>query len=113
MAFDGQWVLQREEERGDVVGFYHTHPGGSPNPSQRDLNTMRAWCSCFGKPLLCVIESPEGLGAFRFDDDQSTGVRLGDAERFPQGVVVVVDSENADKESRHGAPGDGRPARQT
>ena len=54
--------MEREEVRGDVVGFYHTHPSMPPVPSARDAATMPAWVSCFGKPLLCVIDGGGGLG---------------------------------------------------
>ena len=87
VQFDGLWVLRREEKQRDVLGFFHTHPGGPPAPSARDIRTMRAWCSAFGKPLLCVIVSPEGVGAFRFDDDASEGVKLELVEMFPRGEL--------------------------
>ena len=93
VRFDGPGVLRREEGRRDVLGFFHTHPTGPPHPSGRDVRTMRAWCSAFGKPLLCVIASPEGLAGFRFDHDSSHGVRLGIVEVFPRGVVIGVDSD--------------------
>jgi proteasome lid subunit RPN8/RPN11 len=48
VAFDAAWALAREERRGDVVGFLHTHPTASILPSRRDVRTMRAWCSAFG-----------------------------------------------------------------
>jgi proteasome lid subunit RPN8/RPN11 len=50
--------MNREEKHGDVVGFLHTHPDGPAAPSKRDLRTMRAWWSAFGKPLLYLIASP-------------------------------------------------------
>lgn len=93
VRFDGFWVLEREEKRHDVVGFFHTHPGGSPSPSNRDVRTMRAWCSAFGKPLLCVIASPEGVRGYRFDDDELDGVNLALVEMFPRGVVIGVDAD--------------------
>jgi hypothetical protein len=52
---DGAWALRREEARGDVAGFFHTHPPGITGMSGRDRDTMRAWAACFGKPLLCAI----------------------------------------------------------
>ena len=55
VEFDWINVINREEKHGDVIGFYHTHPIGLTRPSQRDVKTMRAWCDCLGKPLLCVI----------------------------------------------------------
>jgi proteasome lid subunit RPN8/RPN11 len=93
VRFDGAGVLRREEARGDVLGFFHTHPDGAPSPSARDVRTMRAWCSSFGKPLLCVIASPEGLAGYRFDDDGSIGVALDSVVVFPRGVVIGVESD--------------------
>lgn len=93
VRFDGAWVLDREERRHDVQGFYHTHPSGLPRPSARDVRTMRAWCGAFGKPLLCVIESPQGVAAFRFDDDASSAMPLERLQTFPRGVMVAVESE--------------------
>ena len=93
VSFDGPWVLQREERRQDVLGFYHTHPDGPPRPSDRDVRTMRAWCSAFGKPLLCLIASPEGLRGYCFADDESPGVELALVEAFPRGVVIGVETD--------------------
>jgi proteasome lid subunit RPN8/RPN11 len=93
VGFDGAWVLEREESRGDVVGFLHTHPDGPATPSDRDVRTMRAWCAAFGKPLLCLIADPDGLRGYRFDNDESTGVPLELAAAFPRGVVIGVDGD--------------------
>lgn len=93
VEFDAAWVLQREESKGDIVGFYHTHPGGPPCPSRRDVSTMRAWVGSFGKPLLCLIESEGQLAAYRFDDDESSGKALTGCELFPRGIVVAFDSD--------------------
>jgi len=72
-SVDVAWraTLRREERYGDVVGFLHTHPpkpvsAGPPAPSARDVRTMAAWCSCFGKPLLCAIAAGEALAGFVF-----------------------------------------------
>lgn len=92
VRFDGLWVLEREEAHGDVVGFLHTHPDGPASPSDRDLRTMRAWCLAFGKPLLCLIDSPIGLCGYRFDDDESNGEPLAVIEAFSGGVVIGVDT---------------------
>jgi hypothetical protein len=54
---------------------------------------MRAWCSAFGKPLLCVIASPVGLAGFRFDDDSSAGIPLAQIELFPRGAVIGVETD--------------------
>ena len=93
MEFDGPRALAREERRGDVIGFLHTHPMMSARPSKRDVETMRAWVSAFGKPLLCVIRGADALAAFRFDDDESRGTPLGLVEAFPRGVVIGVDED--------------------
>jgi len=71
VEFDWAWVLEREEHQGDVVGFYHTHPAGQTAPSERDVRTMRAWVCCFGKPLLCLIESGTTLAAYVFATDEA------------------------------------------
>ena len=91
VRFDGPWVLRREERRRDVLGFYHTHPDGPACPSRRDVRTMRAWCSAFGKPLLCVIDSPEGVRAYCFDGDESDGEELAVVEVFPRDVIIGVE----------------------
>lgn len=91
VEFDGAWVLEREEDRGDIVGFYHTHPSGPLAPSARDDRTMQAWVSALGKPLLCLIEAGGKVHAFRYDDDTSTGKRLEACQRFARGIVVVYE----------------------
>jgi len=93
VCFDGPWVLAREERRHDVLGFYHTHPGMPARPSRRDVRTMRAWCSAFGKPLLCVIAGADGIRGYRFDDDTSAGVELAVVATFPQSVVIGVEAD--------------------
>lgn len=91
--FDGPNVLDREERRRDILGFFHTHPSGPPLPSRRDVRTMRAWCSAFGKPLLCLIASPLGLAGFRFDNDSSQGTPLAEVQLFPRGALVGVETD--------------------
>jgi len=90
VELDWAWALEREERRGDVIGFYHTHPSELTTPSQRDVRTMRAWVSCFGKPLLCVIESGDVLTAYVFRTDEDDGQPVDEIEQFPRGVIVAV-----------------------
>jgi hypothetical protein len=52
---------------------------------------MRAWCSAFGKPLLCLIQSPVGLCGYRFADAQTEATELAVVESFPRGVVIGVE----------------------
>jgi len=91
VEFDWAWVMEREERYGDVAGFFHTHPLGLTTPSQRDLRTMRAWVSCFGKPLLCLIESGDRLSAYLFATDEDIGQAIAQVERFPRIVIVAVE----------------------
>jgi hypothetical protein len=91
VEFDWAWVMEREERYGDVAGFFHTHPPGLATPSQRDLRTMRAWVSCFGKPLLCLIESGERLSAYLFATDEDAGLPVAQLERFPRNAIVAVE----------------------
>jgi len=93
VEFDAAWVLAREENHGDIVGFYHTHPGGPPAPSRRDDRTMHAWVSALGKPLLCLIESEGKLAAFRYDSDEAPAVRLAACERFPRSIVIAYEDD--------------------
>jgi proteasome lid subunit RPN8/RPN11 len=93
VEFDAAAVLRREEQRRDVVGFLHTHPHCAARPSQRDIDTMRAWVSAFGKPLVCLIEGTDGLAGFRFDDDVSSGSPLWLVQAFARGILIGVDDD--------------------
>ena len=93
VEFDGPAVLAREEQRGDVIGFLHTHPGFAAEPSQRDIDTMQAWVSALGKPLLCLIQGTDGLAGYVFASDDSSGQKVLQVESFPRGVIVVVSGE--------------------
>lgn len=90
VEFDWAWVLEREERYGDILGFYHTHPASLITPSDRDVRTMRAWVSCLGKPLLCVIETDARLTAYVFETDESDGFPLTEIQRFPRNVLVGI-----------------------
>ncbi|GAI08972.1 unnamed protein product, partial [marine sediment metagenome] len=46
VEIDWEWALKREEKKGDVLGFYHSHSHGM-EISGRDVKTMMAWASCF------------------------------------------------------------------
>ncbi len=87
---DWKWALRREERYGDVMGFYHTHPpAAGTRPSPRDVRTMRAWCSAFGKEMLGVIAAGEQIKTVRFTEDQ--GFALPITEMFARGQIVVVE----------------------
>lgn len=88
VSFDWQLVMNREEEYGDVAGFYHSHPDGHFVPSERDHQTMYAWSSCFGKPLLCVIECQSKWRAFEFTENDC--VELTSAVPFARRRLVII-----------------------
>lgn len=97
VAFDADWALAREEAKGDLVGFYHTHPSGLATPSVRDDRTMAAWVACFGKPLLCVIEADDRPRAYMYDGRARSGVELRACERLPRGIVLMFDDRTDDE----------------
>lgn len=90
VEFDWKKVLDREEEKGDVVGFFHTHPDGFSSFSSRDVRTMQSWCNCFGKPLLCLIECESITRAWVFNAD-SDPVELRSLTRFRNNWLVAVE----------------------
>jgi proteasome lid subunit RPN8/RPN11 len=92
VGFDANWVLRREESKGDVVGFFHTHPSGMPGPSERDNRTMQAWVGSFGKPLLCVIEADRRVVAYQYVNDAAEGVKVTACELLPRGIVIAYDA---------------------
>lgn len=57
VKFNHELVFEYEDNpRWDVIGFWHSHPNGSfPTPSARDSDTMHAWTTALGRPLLCAI----------------------------------------------------------
>jgi hypothetical protein len=101
---DGAWAFRREELKGDIVGFMHTHPMGGLHPSQRDVRTMRAWCDALGKRLLCVIATPDAIGAWRFDDYRSDGERLAHVEIVGKTQVIGVERHGRKISSRAALP---------
>jgi proteasome lid subunit RPN8/RPN11 len=106
VAFDAAWALEREERRGDLIGFLHTHPTGALAPSGRDVRTMSAWCSAFGKPLLCLIARADRVAGYRFggDGDGTDYVPLAEVQRFPRGVVIGVDAHGRQAPARRAVP---------
>jgi hypothetical protein len=98
VEIDWAWALQREEARGDVVGFFHTHPRGSAAPSSRDRSTMRAWVSCFGKPLLCVIEAEGALAVYLFASDEDEGRPMPWVERRGPWLAVGMEPKEPEDE---------------
>jgi len=94
---DGAWALKREETRGDVLGFFHTHPMGGLRPSVRDVRTMRAWCDAFGKSLICVIATPHAIGGWRFDDYQSDGETLASVELSGKNTLIATENSHGRK----------------
>lgn len=92
VEFNGPAALAREEQLGDVIGFFHTHPDCEANLSQRDIHTMQAWTSAFGKPLVCLIEGTNGLRAYRFENSESQGSAMR-VEQFSHNQFVLLTSD--------------------
>ena len=54
--FNYRKVMEYEDDPNiEVLGFYHTHPNGHTRMSSTDIETMKAWTTCFGRSLLCLI----------------------------------------------------------
>jgi proteasome lid subunit RPN8/RPN11 len=101
VEFSFESVLKRDESLGDIVGFLHTHPSGSLDPSRKDVETMRAWTSCLGRPLICMIACDEAIEAFLFMDDECDGWRLSAAEHLNDQTVIVCDRRLSKLENQH------------
>lgn len=71
VSFDYEMIYDREDSKGDVLGFYHTHPNFVADPSTTDYKTMGTWTTSFGRPMLCMIEGTDGLKAHWFIDDET------------------------------------------
>ena len=71
VAFDAAKVIEQEEREHNVIGFLHTHPSFSSHYSSRDDRTMKSWCLCLGKPLVCCIKGTDGLTAWWYMDDET------------------------------------------
>jgi hypothetical protein len=94
--FNYDWVMKREESKGDILGFVHTHPMTVGSPSMTDYATMHAWVCCFGRPLLCAINGTDGLRAHWFFDDESPHVE-GKIRRFGWVYRGVVPEDPTDE----------------
>lgn len=71
VSFDANKVVKQEEKHANVIGFLHSHPGMTNHYSDRDDRTMKAWVTCFGKPLACCIIGVNGLTAWWYNDDEN------------------------------------------
>jgi len=107
VEFDHNAVMKRDEEHGDVVGFFHTHPMSLASPSMTDYATMGAWTVCFGKPLVCCIKGVNGHKAHWFIDDETKHVtgwvrRFGDIwiGRVPKKVRKAIKRKEDERRRR-------------
>lgn len=71
-------ITEEIEDRGlDVVGFYHSHPAGPPEPS--DTDAERATWPGYSY-VICALDGYPYLGSWRWTDDG-----------FEREAVAVVD----------------------
>ena len=49
-----------------IIGFFHSHPSGMINPSNRDDRTMGAWVRSEGRSLICGIFSDDEKAAYLY-----------------------------------------------
>lgn len=71
VVFDNDYVW---ENRDKIVGWIHTHPSWTANPSSIDNATMKAQVGAIGKPMVCVIQGTDGIRAWWYFDDESPAV---------------------------------------
>ena len=57
------------------------------------IDTMQAWCTALGKPLLCAIAGVGGLAVHKFDNGVSRGIALPTAELFPRGPLIAIETK--------------------
>lgn len=61
--------------KGNILGFYHSHPLGMTSPSTRDDRTMGAWVRAEGRSLLCGIFSGKDQACYRYDREGPVAIR--------------------------------------
>lgn len=95
VKFDGDYVLKLEENQGNIIGFYHTHPKMMATPSSTDHETMHSWVSCFGKPLLCLIEGSNGIKTYLYQDDESLPILIKKCVKINNKIYGFKGKKNA------------------
>jgi len=62
-------VIEKIEAAGsDVVGFYHSHPAGPPQPSQTDI--ARATWPGYSY-VICALDGPPDVGSWRWQGEEA------------------------------------------
>jgi hypothetical protein len=54
---------------------------------------MHAWCSAFGKPLLCIIDGEDGLRGWLFENDVEDEWEMPLVQEFPRDVLIGVEND--------------------
>ncbi len=94
VEFDYQIAYECEDDPNiEIAGFFHTHPYGANYQSSTDVDTMRGWCQCFGRPLICIIDSGNSIqGWWHYQEKNFSGknefhhsetLLMDDATRLP------------------------------
>jgi len=85
VEFDWEFILSEEERCGCVVGFWLPRPKAPDAFSEQDIQTMRGWSACFGKPILLVVAGKNSQSGYVIDNPEAD-VRIVD-------VVTALDEE--------------------
>ena len=94
---DAAWAWWREEQYGDLLGFYHTHPPRSGvAPSATDEATMWRWVDALGRPLLCVIRSGSRTRSTVFTRWNRPGIPAVRTIWIDRTTMVVVSDERVE-----------------
>lgn len=100
--FDYKKVYEFEDAGHKVIGFLHTHPQTSPDLaySKIDAKTMKAWCSCLGRNLLCAIATCDlmSIDVFLFSKQGYEGQCIlneivEDFTHFPEALLGYLPDE--------------------
>lgn len=68
----------------NLIGFYHSHPGGDTYPSNQDNETMDTWVKATGKPLICGIFSNGEQKCFLYNRVEPKSSKTGFIQIFPK-----------------------------
>ena len=105
VEFDGAATVAREERRGDVIGFLHTHPGFAAVPSRRDVATMQAWVTRVRQAAVVSDSGGQGNQGLLFRRLPLEGRSpFWPSRNFRRGIIVGVNADGRKISSRRAVP---------